>query len=119
VAKTLSFSDESSQSVKHGDTTTAFDLVCGDDNVPTDLSDLTGITIKIGSDLGKVSDKEIDLTTLDDPETGVVKLKFDTDLMTNLTVGKYQLEVWVTDSNGTSIYPSDGTLQFQINSSLE
>jgi hypothetical protein len=41
------------------------------------------------------------------------------DLMTGLTAGDYQLEVWVVDSTGTSIYPSESTLQFQINNSLE
>ncbi|YAB14450.1 hypothetical protein ACT5GY_06550 [Lactiplantibacillus plantarum] len=40
MAKTLSFTDTSPQTVKIGDTTTSFTLICGDDNVATDLTNV-------------------------------------------------------------------------------
>ncbi|KAF0513057.1 hypothetical protein [Pediococcus acidilactici] len=119
MAKTLSFTDTSPQTVKIGDTTTSFTLVCGNDNVATDLTNATSITAKLGNDSGYLKSATIDPSSLTDPPTGQIVLALTADLMTGLTAGDYQLEVWVVDSTGTSIYPSESTLQFQINNSLE
>ena len=119
MAKTLSFSDTSPQTVKIGDTTTSFTLICGNDNVATDLTNATSITVKLGNTSGYLKSVTVGPTSLTDPTTGQIVLALTADLMTGLTAGDYQLEVWVVDSTGTSIYPSESTLQFQINSSLE
>lgn len=119
MAKTLSFTDTSPQTVKIGDTTTSFTLVCGNDNVATDLTNVTSITVKLGNDSGYLKSATVDPASLTDPTTGQIVLALTADLMTDLTAGNYQLEVWVVDSTGTSIYPSESTLQFQVNSSLE
>ncbi|MEI2352897.1 hypothetical protein [Pediococcus acidilactici] len=119
MAKTLSFTDTSPQTVKIGDTTTSFTLVCGNDNIATDLTNVTSITVKLGNASGYLKSATVDPTKLTDPTTGQIVLALTADLMTGLTAGDYQLEVWVVDSTGTSIYPSESTLQFQINNSLE
>ena len=119
MAKTLSFTDTSPQTVKIGDTTTSFILVCGNDNVATDLTNATSITVKLGNASGYLKSATVNPASLTDPTTGQIVLALTADLITGLTAGDYQLEVWVVDSTGTSIYPSESTLQFQINNSLE
>ncbi|MFK3657270.1 hypothetical protein ACIPCB_01185 [Pediococcus pentosaceus] len=119
MARTLSFTDTSPQTVKIGDTTTSFTLICGNDNVATDLTSATSITAKLGDASGYLKSATIDPTKLTDPMTGQIVLALTADLMAGLKTGDYQLEVWVVDSTGTSIYPSESTLQFQINNSLE
>lgn len=119
MAKTLSFADTSAQTVKIGDTTTSFTLICGNDNVETDLTNATSITAKLGNASGYLKSATIDPKSLTDPTTGQIVLALTADLMTGLKAGDYQLEVWVVDNNGTSIYPSESTLQFKINNSLE
>ena len=119
MAKTLSFTDTSPQTVKIGDTTTRFTLVCGNDNIATDLTNATSITVKLGNDGGYLKSATVDPASLTEPTTGQIVLALTADLMTGLKAGDYQLEVWVVDSTGTSIYPSESTLQFQINNSLE
>lgn len=119
MAKTLSFTDTSPQTVKIGDTTTSFTLVCGNDNAATDLTKATSITVKLGNASGYLKSATVDPASLTEPATGQIVLALTADLMTGLTAGNYQLEVWVVDSTGTSIYPSESTLQFQVNSSLE
>lgn len=119
MAKTLEFADTSAQIVKIGDTTTSFTLVCGNDNTAVDLTNATSITVKLGNTGGYLKSATVDPSKLTDPTTGQIVLPLTADLMTGLTAGDYQLEVWVVDSAGTSIYPSESTLQFRINSSFE
>lgn len=119
MAKTLSFTDTSAQTVKIGDTTTSFTLICGDDNGITDLTNATSITVKLGNNSGYLKSATVNPSSLTDPTTGQIVLALTADLMTGLTAGDYQLEVWVVDSTGTSIYPSESTLQFQVNSSFK
>ncbi|MBM6585151.1 hypothetical protein [Pediococcus acidilactici] len=119
MAKTLSFTDTSPQTVKIGDTTTSFTLVCGNDNVAVDLTNVTSIIVKLGNASGYLKSATVDPARLTDPTTGQIVLALTADLMTDLAAGDYQLEVWVVDSAGTSIYPSESTLQFQINNSLK
>lgn len=94
MAKTLSFTDTSPQTVKIGDTTTSFTLICGNDNVATDLTSATSITIKLGNASGYLKSAIIDPTSLTDPTTGQIVLALTADLMVSLTAGDYQLEVW-------------------------
>lgn len=119
MAKTLSFTDTSPQTVKIGDTTTSFTLICGNDNVATDLTNVTSITVKLGNTSGYLKSATVDPTSLTDPTTGQIVLALTADLMTGLTAGDYQLEVWVVDSTGTSIYPSDGSTGFTITNNIQ
>ncbi|WP_439419650.1 collagen-like protein [Lactiplantibacillus plantarum] len=119
MAKTLSFTDTSPQTVKIGDTTTSFTLVCGNDNVATDLTSATSITVKLGNDSGYLKSATVDPTSLTDPTTGQVTVNFNADLMTSLTAGSYAIEVWVVDPTGTSIYPSDGSTGFTITNNIQ
>lgn len=119
MAKTLSFTDTSAQTVKIGDTTTSFTLVCGNDNVATDLTNVTSITVKLGNDSGYLKSATVDPASLTDPTTGQVTVKFNADLMTSLPAGSYAIEIWVVDSTGTSIYPSDGSTGFTITNNIQ
>ncbi|WP_158179035.1 collagen-like triple helix repeat-containing protein, partial [Lactiplantibacillus plantarum] len=119
MAKTLSFTDTSPQTVKIGDTTTSFTLVCGNDNVATDLTNATSITVKLGNASGYLKSATVDPTSLTDPTTGQVTITFNADLMTSLPAGSYAIEVWVVDSAGTSIYPSDGSTGFTITNNIQ
>ncbi|MGY5263651.1 collagen-like protein [Lactiplantibacillus plantarum] len=119
MAKTLSFTDTSARTVKIGDTTTSFTLICGNDNVATDLTNATSITVKLGNDSGYLKSATVDPTSLTDPTTGQVTVKFNADLMTSLPAGSYAIEVWVVDSTGTSIYPSDGSTGFTITNNIQ
>lgn len=119
MAKTLSFTDTSPQTVKIGDTTTSFTLICGNDNVATDLTKATSITAKLGNASGYLKSATVDPASLTDPTTGQVTVNFSPDLMTSLPAGRYAIEVWVVDSTGTSIYPSDGSIGFTIENNIE
>ncbi|WP_027822927.1 hypothetical protein [Lactiplantibacillus plantarum] len=119
MAKTLSFTDTSPQTVKIGDTTTSFSLICGNDNVATDLTKVTSITVKLGNTSGYLKSATVDPASLTDPTTGQVTVNFNADLMTSLTAGSYSIEVWVVDSTGTSIYPSDGSTGFTITNNIQ
>ncbi|UZD34589.1 hypothetical protein OLJ37_05930 [Lactiplantibacillus plantarum] len=119
MAKTLSFTDTSAQTVKIGDTTTGFTLICGNDNVATDLTNATSITAKLGNASGYLKSATVDPASLTDPTTGQITIKFDADLMTSLPAGGYSIEVWVVDSTGTSIYPSDGSTGFTITNNIQ
>ena len=119
MAKTLSFTDTSPQTVKIGDTTTSFTLICGNDNVATDLTKVTSITVKLGNASGYLKSATVDQAKLTDPTTGQVTVKFNADLMTSLPAGSYAIEVWVVDSTGTSIYPSDGSTGFTIDNNIQ
>lgn len=119
MAKTLSFTDTSPQTVKIGDTTTSFSLICGNDNVATDLTKATSITVKLGNTSGYLKSATVDPTKLTDPTTGQITVTFNADLMTSLTAGSYAIEVWVVDSTGTSIYPSDGSTGFNITNNIQ
>ena len=119
MAKTLSFTDMSPRTVKIGDTTTSFTLICGNDNVATDLTKVTSITVKLGNDSGYLKSATVDPASLTDPTTGQVTVNFTADLMTSLPAGSYAIEVWVVDSAGTSIYPSDGSTGFAITNNIQ
>ena len=119
MAKTLSFTDTSPQTVKIGDTTTSFTLICGNDNVATDLTNATSITVKLGNTSGYLKSATVDPTSLTDPTTGQVTVAFNADLMASLPAGSYAIEVWVVDPTGTSIYPSDGSTGFTITNNIQ
>lgn len=119
MEKTLSFTDTSPQTIKIGDTNTSLTLICGNDNVAADLTSATSITVKLGNASGYLKSIQIDPTKLTNPKTGEITVKFDNDLMTSLPADNYAIEVWVVDSIGTSIYPSDWSTWFTINNNIQ
>ena len=119
MEKTLSFTDTSSQTVKIGDTTTSFTLVCGNDNTAVDLTHATSITVKLGNASGYLKSTKIEPSKLTDPTNGKITVTFDADLMKSLPAGNCAIEVWVVDSTGTSIYPSDGSTGFTITNNIQ
>ena len=119
MAKTLDFTDMSPRTVKIGDTTTSFTLICGNNNVPTDLTNATSITVKLGNASGYLKSATVDPASLTDSTPDQVTVAFTADLMTSLPAGGYAIEVWVVDSTGTSIYPSDGSTGFTITNNIQ
>ncbi|MCG0894982.1 collagen-like protein [Lactiplantibacillus plantarum] len=119
MEKTLNFTDTSSQTVKIGDTTTSFTLVCGNDNVAVDLTHATSITVKLGNDSGYLKSTKIEPSRLTEAANGKITVTFNDDLMKKLPAGRCAIEVWVVDSAGTSIYPSDGSTGFTITNNIQ
>ncbi|WP_262335833.1 collagen-like protein [Lactiplantibacillus plantarum] len=119
MEKTLSFTDTSPQKVKIGDTTTSFTLICGNYNEAVDLTHVNSITVKLGNASGYLKSITIDPTSLTDPTAGQVAVAFNSDLIKSLPAGRYSIEVWVVDSTGTSIYPSDGSVSFTITNNIQ
>ena len=119
MEKTLSFTDTSPQTVKIGDTTTSFTLVCGNYNKAVDLTHVNSITVKLGNSSGYLKSITVDPTVLADPTNGKVTVAFNSDLLNNLPAGRYAIELWVVDSTGTSIYPSDGSTGFTIANNIQ
>ncbi|MCG0755683.1 collagen-like protein [Lactiplantibacillus plantarum] len=119
MEKTLSFTDTSSQTVKIGDTTTNFTLVCGNDNEAVDLTHATSITVKFGNSSGYLKSAKIEPSKLTEPTNGEITVGLNADLMKSLPAGGCYIEVWVVDSTGTSIYPSDGSTGFTITNNIQ
>lgn len=119
MEKTLNFTDTSSQTVKIGDTTTSFTLVCGNDNTAVDLTHATSITVKLGNASGYLKSAKIEPSRLSEPMNGKITVTFDADLMKSLPAGNCAIEVWVVDNTGTSIYPSDGSTGFTITNNIQ
>ncbi|MBU7562676.1 collagen-like protein [Pediococcus ethanolidurans] len=119
MAKTLDFADMSPRTVKIGDTTTSFTLICGNNNMATDLTNATSITVKLGNASGYLKSATVDPASLTDSTPDQVTVNFTADLMTSLPAGSYTIEVWVVDSTGTSIYPSDGLTGFTITNNIQ
>lgn len=119
MSKTLDFTDMSPRTVKIGDTTTSFTLICGNNNMATDLTNATSITAKLGNPSGYLKSINIDPASLTDSTADQVTVTFTADLLTSLPAGGYAIEVWVVDSTGTSIYPSDGSTGFTIDNNIQ
>lgn len=119
MEKTLNFTDTSPRTVKIGDTTTSFTLICGNDNIAVDLAHVNSITVKLGNASGYLKSITIDPTSLANPAAGQVTIAFNSDLLNSLPAGRYAIEVWVVNSTGTSIYPSNGTVGFTITNNIQ
>ncbi|MCG0732273.1 collagen-like protein [Lactiplantibacillus plantarum] len=123
MAKTLSFAYESPREVKVGDDETTFILICKNEDMDVDrVVDLTGsksIIAKIGNRSGYLRGQLISLDSSPNLRDGKIRLTFEKSTLDNFPPGLYNLEIWVIDSNGTSIYPSDNPFSFTVTSNLE
>ncbi|WLT35552.1 SGNH/GDSL hydrolase family protein [Lactiplantibacillus plantarum] len=119
MTKTLEFAYETPQEVKVGDDETTFTLVCKNEDLPVDLTTAKLITVKIGNRSGYLRGQLISIDSLANLPTGQFKFSFDKDTLANFPTGNYFLEVWVTDTQGTSIYPSGNPLNFIVTTNIE
>ncbi|MGY5269176.1 collagen-like protein [Lactiplantibacillus plantarum] len=117
--KTLEFTTKSPRQIKQGDTETAFTFICKNAGSVVDLTQATSITAKIGNASGYLRSQPIATTSLVGLNPGWINLQPMPDLISGLPAGNYQLEIWVTDQAGTSIYPSDKPLGFTITNNIE
>lgn len=119
MAKTLEFTTKSSRQIKQGDTETTFTFICKNDGSAVDLTQATNIIAKIGNYSGYLRSQPIAITSLTGLKPGWLNLQPTSALMAGLPAGSYQLEIWVVDQAGTSIYPSDTPLSFTITNNIE
>lgn len=119
MTKTLDFAYETTHEIKVGDDETTFTLVCKNEDLPVDLTAAKSITAKIGSRSGYLREQPISIDNLAKLPTGQFKFNFDKDTLDNFPTGSYFLEVWVTDDQGTSIYPSGNPLNFIVTANIE
>lgn len=119
MAKTLEFTINSPRQIKQGDTETTFTFICKSAGSAVDLTQATNITAKIGNASGYLRSQSIAINSLATLNQGWLNLQPMPDLISGLPAGDYQLEIWVTDQAGTSIYPSDEPLGFTITNNIE
>lgn len=119
MAKTLEFTTKSPRQIKQGDTETIFTFICKNAGAAVDLTQATNITAKIGNASGYLRSQPIATTSLVGLNPGWINLQPMPDLISGLPAGDYQLEIWVVDQEGTSIYPSDEPLGFTITNNIE
>ncbi|MGJ3806466.1 SGNH/GDSL hydrolase family protein [Lactiplantibacillus argentoratensis] len=119
MAKTLEFTTKSPRQIKQGDTETTFTFICKNDGSVVDLTKATSITAKIGNASGYLRSQSITINSLAALNQGWLNLQPMPDLISGLPAGGYQLEIWVTDQAGTSIYPSDGSTGFTITNNIQ
>ncbi|MGH1585635.1 hypothetical protein [Lactiplantibacillus plantarum] len=119
MTKTLDFAYATPQEVKVGDDETTFTLVCKNEDRLVNLTTATSITVKIGDRSGYLRGQQISIDSLANLPTGQFNFSFGKDMLDNLPTGNYFLEVWVTDAQGTSIYPSGTPLSFTVTANIE
>lgn len=119
MTKTLDFAYETTHEIKVGDDETTFTLVCKNEDLPVDLTTAKLITVKIGNRSGYLRGQLISTDSLANLPTGQLKFNLDKDTLANFPTGSYCLEVWVTDAQGTSIYPSGNPLNFIVTTNIE
>lgn len=117
--KTLEFTTKSPRQIKQGDTETIFTFICKNAGSAVDLTQATSITAKIGNVSGYLRSQPIAITSLAGIKPGWLNLQPMPDLVAGLPAGDYQLEIWVIDQAGTSIYPSDKPLGFTVTNNIE
>lgn len=117
--KTLEFTTKSPRQIKQGDTETTFTFICKSAGSAVDLTQATNITVKIGNASGYLRSQSIAITSLAGLNQGWLNLQPTPTLISGLPAGDYQLEIWVIDQAGTSIYPSDKPLGFTITNNIE
>ena len=139
MSKELNFGDGYDE-VKYLDNSTNFDLVLTTNGAAFNLTQADEITVKIANDNGYIMSKDIDPSTITDPENGEFLLPVDDSIMSVLTPDDYHIEVWlkvnpvtpVTDDQSVtltvennsleehqSIFPSTGLIGFTIDENID
>lgn len=117
MSRTLSYRTGQSQDLKVGDTETELELICKDDDSPTDLSEAVTIQIKLGNYLGYLKSLSVS-TNVSELSDGKINFKLTSDVVKDLPSDNYFIEAWVTGKLGTAIYPSEGMLKFRIHDNI-
>ena len=139
MSKELNFGDGYDE-VKYLDNSTNFDLVLTTNGAAFNLTQADEITVKIANDNGYIMSKDIDPSTITNPENGEFLLPVDDSIMDVLTPDDYYIEVWlkvnpvtpVTDDQSVtltvdndsleehqSIFPSTGLIGFTIDDNID
>ena len=139
MSKELNFGDGYDE-VKYLDNSTNFDLVLTTNGAAFNLTQADEITVKIANDNGYIMSKDIDPSTITNPENGEFFLPVDDSIMDVLTPDDYYIEVWlkvnpvtpVTDDQSVtltvdndsleehqSIFPSTGLIGFTIDDNID
>ena len=139
MSKELNFGDGYDE-VKYLDNSTNFDLVLTTNGAAFNLTQADEITVKIANDNGYIMSKDIDPSTITNPENGEFLLPVDDSIMDVLTPDDYYIEVWlkvnpvtpVTDDKSVtltvdndsleehqSIFPSTGLIGFTIDDNID
>ncbi|MGR6794197.1 hypothetical protein [Levilactobacillus brevis] len=93
MLKGLDYANDYS-AVKYMDTSTSLELLVTADGAPFDLSACQSVTVTIANSDGYIMSRDIDVSALDDPTTGLVTLPIDSGIMAELTPDDYRIEVW-------------------------
>ena len=96
------------QTFKLNDTSTRLRLQASLGSTVVDFSEKDNLSVKIKNASGYLMEVE---PTVDSNKT----LSFNSSQLQELPVGHYEIELWVVNQAGTSIYPSKGYLSFTIN----
>lgn len=96
------------QTFKLNDTSTRLRLQASLGSTVVDFSEKDNLSVKIKNASGYLMEVE---PTVDSNKT----LSFNSSQLQELPVGHYEIELWVDNQAGTSIYPSKGYLSFTIN----
>ncbi|KRM08826.1 hypothetical protein ABTQ33_12965 (plasmid) [Paucilactobacillus suebicus] len=102
----LTYTADSPQSIKLGDSNDTLSLRVTEFGQPVDLSKVQSIEVKIGDTNGYLKSIDITAANLLHPTDGRIDVTFTNDNLSDLPAGNYLIEVWIVDSTGdTTIYP--------------
>ncbi|MBT9670674.1 hypothetical protein GPK34_01300 [Secundilactobacillus kimchicus] len=138
MIKAMSFAEDFDD-VKWKDTSSQLSLLLTVDGAPFNINNCQSLNIAIANSEGYIMSKQLDLAAVDDPNSGVIEMPLDDNIMTSLTPDIYRIEAWATikpvmvETTPTTatltiledelkthvaIFPSDGALQFEITNNL-
>lgn len=105
--------------LKYQDSNSALNLYLSEDGVPFDLSRFDHLSLKIGNENGYLLEKDVDLSSIQNPENGNLTIALGEEIMQKLIPGDYNVEIWgsvnpilyLPESNEVNIIVSDRGLQ--------
>lgn len=139
MSKELNFQD-GNDVLKYQDSNSILKLYLSEDGNPFDISRFDALTVKFGNENGFLLQKQIDLNSIQDPQSGNVSIPLDEDIMTKLVPDDYDIELWgevnpiiydsesndvnitVSDSGlvrSQAIFPSDGNLSITVDDNIK
>lgn len=139
MSKELNFQD-GNDVLKYQDSNSILKLYLSEDGNPFDISRFDALTVKFGNENGFLLQKQIDLNSIQNPQSGNVSIPLDEDIMTKLVPDDYDIELWgevnpiiydsesndvnitVSDSGlvrSQAIFPSDGNLSITVDDNIK
>lgn len=139
MIKALSFAEDFDD-VKYKDTSSALSSLLTTDGAPFNTNNCqVRLNIAIANDEGYIMTQSVELANVDDPNSGVIEMLLDDDIMSKLVPDVYKIEAWATIKpvmvettpnsatltvledelkSHVAIFPSSGALQFEITDNL-